>query len=403
VESDALRFSEVADALAELGMPSALSNRLRAARSDDDVLDALSEMPEQWSTTALELYEISDVLVPTARYTLLTDAADLEDALANNNRAWDLYLHPSQRHIVDLPWDVRVGICGSAGTGKTVCALHRVVALASSGRAVALVCPNDDALMVSKQHLGRMLQGTNVDAYFLVPHAPNELAQIVGGVDHAVIDEGQEIPPTWYQFLNRAETRRSGLTIFFDLNQLSAQIPAGYTRKFHERKESWDSAVLRQLGCIALSLHVNYRNSREISECYFHLLKESLLSPITAEVPVFSAGPVIRKAVTSASAVPTAVFQIVRQLRKTYADGEIGIVSSTSVKALDGVSEVLKSAGVSVHGDPNRSDGVLVATAIKVRGYRGFENEIEAGIQWLIDHRQDASAAAYRRKFANFV
>jgi hypothetical protein len=35
--------------------------------------------------------------------------------------------------------------------------------------------------------------------------------------------------------------------------------------------------------------------------------------------------------------------------------------------------------------------------------YRGFETEIEAGIQWLIKHRQHASAAAYRRKFANFV
>jgi len=68
--------------------------------------------------------------------------ADLQAILAAPLEKWRVYLHPSQRKLVERDWNGPVRVVGGAGTGKTVVAMHRAVWLArrleSDGRVLFL-------------------------------------------------------------------------------------------------------------------------------------------------------------------------------------------------------------------------------------------------------------------------
>jgi superfamily I DNA/RNA helicase len=72
--------------------------------------------------------------VNRAAYLVVTDAAELQDALAWPMDRWRIYLHPSQRSLAQplKPYSGPVRVTGGPGTGKTVVAVHRAVALARS-------------------------------------------------------------------------------------------------------------------------------------------------------------------------------------------------------------------------------------------------------------------------------
>ncbi|MFN4762713.1 UvrD-helicase domain-containing protein [Gillisia sp. Q332] len=56
---------------------------------------------------------------------ILTDDSELENILSGDFDKWKLFLHPSQRAIAYGQFNGPTKVTGSAGTGKTVCALHR--------------------------------------------------------------------------------------------------------------------------------------------------------------------------------------------------------------------------------------------------------------------------------------
>ncbi len=64
------------------------------------------------------------------RFKLFTDSDELEQALSFPWEKWAVFLHPEQRHVVEREFNGPARVSGSAGTGKTVVALHRAVALA---------------------------------------------------------------------------------------------------------------------------------------------------------------------------------------------------------------------------------------------------------------------------------
>jgi mRNA-degrading endonuclease RelE of RelBE toxin-antitoxin system len=64
------------------------------------------------------------------RFRTLANADDLRQALEYPWEKWILFLHPSQREFVDKEFSGPARVSGSAGTGKTIVALHRAVALA---------------------------------------------------------------------------------------------------------------------------------------------------------------------------------------------------------------------------------------------------------------------------------
>lgn len=57
---------------------------------------------------------------------IITDDFQLEEILNGSFEKWKIFLHPSQRNLAYRDYNGPVKVTGGAGTGKTVCALHRV-------------------------------------------------------------------------------------------------------------------------------------------------------------------------------------------------------------------------------------------------------------------------------------
>lgn len=70
------------------------------------------------------------------RFRILEDMDELQAALDSPFEKWAVFLHPTQRELVEKTATGPTRVTGSAGTGKTIVALHRAVHLAES---------NDDA------------------------------------------------------------------------------------------------------------------------------------------------------------------------------------------------------------------------------------------------------------------
>ena len=68
------------------------------------------------------------------RFRVVANVEELERALDYPWEKWTVFLHPSQRAIVERDYNGPARVSGSAGTGKTVVALHRAVHLARAQR-----------------------------------------------------------------------------------------------------------------------------------------------------------------------------------------------------------------------------------------------------------------------------
>jgi len=81
------------------------------------------------------------------RFRSLADQEALEQAFAYPWEKWITFLHPSQRQVVERSYSGPVRISGSAGTGKSIVALHRAVWLAREDeQARVLLTTFSDAL-----------------------------------------------------------------------------------------------------------------------------------------------------------------------------------------------------------------------------------------------------------------
>ena len=60
----------------------------------------------------------------------IADQEELEQTLAFPWEKWGVFLHPSQRTLVERSFSGPARVAGSAGTGKTIVAIHRAVGLA---------------------------------------------------------------------------------------------------------------------------------------------------------------------------------------------------------------------------------------------------------------------------------
>lgn len=76
------------------------------------------------------------------RFRVIGDQAELEAALDAPWERWAIFLHPAQREFVTRDFNGPARVIGSAGTGKTVVALHRAVRLGREGGRVLLATFN---------------------------------------------------------------------------------------------------------------------------------------------------------------------------------------------------------------------------------------------------------------------
>ena len=132
------------DALLSIGVPPDWLADVRAAT--EEAFFALAEhLPAEASEALLEyaaagtlpaIVLLSATADPFAhpdalrRIRPISDQEELERALAFPWEKWGVFLHPSQRDLVDRSFAGPARVAGSAGTGKTIVAIHRAVRLA---------------------------------------------------------------------------------------------------------------------------------------------------------------------------------------------------------------------------------------------------------------------------------
>ncbi|MEJ5141577.1 UvrD-helicase domain-containing protein [Gluconobacter albidus] len=132
------------DALLSIGVPADWLVDVRAA-SEDGFFALASHLPAEASEALLEYAATGRLVTPTPvpvaanpfahpdalrRIRLIADQEELEQALAFPWEKWGVFLHPSQRTLVERSFSGPARVAGSAGTGKTIVAIHRAVRLA---------------------------------------------------------------------------------------------------------------------------------------------------------------------------------------------------------------------------------------------------------------------------------
>lgn len=132
------------DVLLSFGVPPDWLSAVREA-DEDTLLDIADRLPKEASEALLELATGGNPKPATPapagadpfahpdamrRFRLMTDVEELRKALDYPWDKWTVFLHPAQRQIIEREYTGPAKVSGSAGTGKTIVALHRAVHLA---------------------------------------------------------------------------------------------------------------------------------------------------------------------------------------------------------------------------------------------------------------------------------
>ena len=155
------------------GVPVEWLNDVRKA-DEDNLLELAEHLPGEAAEALLEL-AVGGRPQPTQpvsaddpfehpdaqrRFRVMHDVAELERALDYPWEKWTVFLHPAQRHVVEKDYTGPSRVSGSAGTGKTVVALHRAVFLARAhpGSRVLLTTFSDTLADALRTKLRRLIQ-----------------------------------------------------------------------------------------------------------------------------------------------------------------------------------------------------------------------------------------------------
>ncbi|MPY67732.1 ATP-dependent helicase [Deinococcus sp. SDU3-2] len=136
--------------LLQLGVPERYVQTVRHATSTN-AHELLELLPEEVAERLLGLLAGELVVPPDAQqgdpfshpdarraFVVADNEAELGAALQGAWQDWIVFLHPSQRALVDRTFGGAARVTGGAGTGKTVVALHRAARLARAGQRVLL-------------------------------------------------------------------------------------------------------------------------------------------------------------------------------------------------------------------------------------------------------------------------
>ena len=138
-------FSQIPDAeLLGFGVPTEWLPDVRQA-TEDTLLTLTDHLPGEAAEALLELATGGKPRLPQPvteatnpfdhpdaqrRFRVMTNVEELERALEFPWEKWTVFLHPEQRQWVERDYNGPTRVSGSAGTGKTIVALHRAAFLA---------------------------------------------------------------------------------------------------------------------------------------------------------------------------------------------------------------------------------------------------------------------------------
>ncbi|GAB3679030.1 3'-5' exonuclease [Salinisphaera aquimarina] len=147
-------FAAVADeALLDYGIPADWLSGVREVRDEDDLFDLADHLPGEAAEALLEL-AVGGTPAPRAkvnlddpfdhpdaqrRFRAIEGRDELQTALDYPWDKWTIFLHPTQRGLVSRNFNGPARVAGSAGTGKTIVALHRAVHLARENESARLL------------------------------------------------------------------------------------------------------------------------------------------------------------------------------------------------------------------------------------------------------------------------
>ncbi|MBI4700701.1 MAG: UvrD-helicase domain-containing protein [Deltaproteobacteria bacterium] len=145
-------------AVTSLGVPALLLPVVRSMKAEADLDRLASDLPQEAAEALYMLaagYTLDEVRqemdLPAAatrvdpqdfatalgrpdskrRFFVVEDEQELAEMLNAPLEKWRVFLHPSQRKLVENDWNGPVRVLGGAGTGKTVVAMHRAKWLAT--------------------------------------------------------------------------------------------------------------------------------------------------------------------------------------------------------------------------------------------------------------------------------
>ncbi len=131
-------------ALLSYGVPAEWLDEVRLA-TEDSLLELADHLPKEAAEGLLGLATgVTPPMVPPVaagtdpfahpdaqrRFRVVANVEELKRALEFPWEKWTVFLHPAQREAVERDYGGPARVAGSAGTGKTVVALHRAVFLA---------------------------------------------------------------------------------------------------------------------------------------------------------------------------------------------------------------------------------------------------------------------------------
>ncbi|PZO47502.1 MAG: DNA helicase UvrD [Phormidesmis priestleyi] len=140
------------DYLLSLGLPPSWLPVTRKLLTEEDLLKIIEKLPEEVSERLLQV-ALGELVTPPLpkinasplenedtqrRFVTVKSQAELEKILKAPLATWIGFLHPSQKRLATGNFNGPVKVTGSAGTGKTVVALHRARHLARKGKRVLL-------------------------------------------------------------------------------------------------------------------------------------------------------------------------------------------------------------------------------------------------------------------------
>ena len=110
----------------------------------EDVLNLLAFEPT--AETSNELISADSF---SSDICIVNSPRELREVLEKPLSYWRIFLHPSQKQMVETNWNGPVRISGGPGTGKTVCAVHRVAQLLQREQTSSIFVTSFDRFLTS--------------------------------------------------------------------------------------------------------------------------------------------------------------------------------------------------------------------------------------------------------------
>ena len=379
----ALPFAALSDAeLLELGVPQELlgfvrrlttaSFRLVAKSLPSDAYENLS-----WIVEGFPLSEVLDMLrAERAEAASVADPNDLGAALRNPEtlraftvvegedelqrmldaplEKWRVFLHPSQRKIVERNYHGPARVSGGAGTGKTVVAMHRAKRLAENmqpGEKLLFTTFNKTLAEDIEASLAgicspevlRHIEVVHLDAW-AVRYAKAQ------GLDFRVAYEEKELKDLWKQAIDAADVSLSFNPDFYieEWSQvIAAQDIGSFDEYAHAQRKGRGMRLSRRERVGVWKVCEQYRQLMESKRLRDG---DSLLNECCKLVSTQSDAPAYAHIIVDeAQDLSAPAYRLLRALAGPEHDNDIFIVGDTQQR-IYGTTVVLSRCGINVRG-----------------------------------------------------